>query len=227
MRIKTKNQMKKYILFIIILLGVLTSNAQTTNCECIIHDSKKAKADSVYTFSNGKSLAICGYREGNPNVFSEFYLNRCDLDSSIGFWDALRDCKVTLEDDTLIIREFKLIANSTNQDLIVNVWIVEKFYFEGNKLKMKTLINPDIKLYTKTETNKILERYELAKGELNEDKMLLANQLFVAMISGSNDAFKYFKNFEKKFSLADGYFKEELDDLENMYLLWLKYKLSK
>jgi hypothetical protein len=74
MRIKTKNQMKKYILFIIILLGVLTSNAQTTNCECIIHDSKKAKADSVYTFSNGKSLAICGYREGNPNVFSEFYL---------------------------------------------------------------------------------------------------------------------------------------------------------
>ncbi len=227
MRIKTKNQMKKYILFIIILFGVLTSNAQKTNCECIVHDAKKVKADSIYTFSNGKSIAICGYREGNPNIFSEFYLNRCDMDSSLGFWDALRDCKVTLENDTLIIREFKLIANSPNQDLIVNVWTIEKFYFEGNKLKMKTLINPDIKLYTKTETNKILERYELAKGELDEDKMLLANQLFVAMISGSNDAFKYFKNFEKKFSLADGYFKEELDDLENMYLVWLKYKLSK
>jgi hypothetical protein len=166
---KTKpdfKNMKKILLGIFLLFGVFYTKAQTKDCECIIHDSKKAKPDSIYTFSNGKSLAICGYREGNPNVFSEFYLNRRDLDSSIGFWDALRDCKVTLEDDTLIIREFKLIANSTNQDLIVNVWIVEKFYFEGNKLKMKTLINPDIKLYTKTETNKILERYELAKGEL-------------------------------------------------------------
>jgi hypothetical protein len=54
MKIKTENQMKKFILFIVILFGVLTSKAQTKDCECIIHNAKKAKADSVYTFSNGK-----------------------------------------------------------------------------------------------------------------------------------------------------------------------------
>ncbi len=227
MRIKTKNQMKKYILFIIILFGVLTSHAQTTNCECIIHDAKKVKADSIYTFSNGKSLAICGYREGNPNIFSEFYLNRCDMDSSLGFWDALRDCKVTLENDTLFIREFKLMANGGNREVLANIYTIEKFYFKQGELKRNLIINPELKMYNQESINLVIKKYESTKGEMSEDKIDLAYELFYATISGSKKASEYFKKFDKKFFIPSGAYLEEWQEIQEMLKLWNEYNSVK
>lgn len=227
MKIKTENQMKKFILFIVILFGVLTSKAQTKDCECIIHNAKKAKADSVYTFSNGKSLAICGYREGNPNVFSEFYLNRCDLDSSLGFWDALRDCKITLENDTLFIREFKLMANGGNREILANIYTIEKIYFKQGQLKRTLIINPELKMYNQENIDLVIKKYENTKGEMSEDKIDLAYELFYATISGSKKASEYFKQFDKKFFIQSGAYLEEWQDIQEMLLLWNKHNSTK
>ncbi len=227
MRIKTKNQMKKYILFLIVLFGVLTTQAQTTNCECIIHDAKKVKADSIYTFSNGKSIAICGYREGNPNIFSEFYLNRCDIDSSLGFWDALRDCKVTLENDTLFIREFKLMANGANREILVNIYTIEKFYFKQGELQRYLIINPELKMFNQENINLVIKKYESTKGEMSEDKIDLAYELFYATISGSKKASEFFKQFDKKFFFPSGAYLEEWQDIQEMLRLWNEYNSVK
>ncbi len=206
---------------------MLTLKAQTKKCECIVYGSKKVKADSIYTFSNGKSIAICGYREGNPNVFSEFYLNRCEMDSSLGFWDALRDCSVSLENDTLFIKEFKLMANGSNRKILANVYTIEKFYFKQDALQRTLIINPELKMYNQENIDLVLKKYESTKGEMSEDKIDLAYELFYATISGSKKAAEYFRKFDKKFFIPGGAYLEEWQDIQEMLKTWNLYNTSK
>ena len=52
--------------------------------------------------------------------------------------------------------------------------------------------------------------------------MVLCNKLFVAAISNSEKAKKYFMDFEIKFGALDGAFAEEYKDLKAKLALWNK-----
>src|SRR5690606_12811654 len=94
------------------------------------------------------------------------------------------------------------------------VWTIEKFFFSGNNIRRQIIINPHLPKYSKEQIDSILVEYETNDLEINENSMLLLNRLFVASISGSKTAHKYFYDFPNKIKLLDGAYSEEYNDLK-------------
>lgn len=82
------------------------------------------------------------------------------------------------------------------------------------------MVNRQIRKYTEDEIQTVLKTYETAKSGLDDNKMVIANKLFIATISGDKKARQYFKEFNNKFGILDGAFKEEYSDLTAMLELW-------
>ncbi len=82
------------------------------------------------------------------------------------------------------------------------------------------MVNTQIKKYSQDEIQSVLKTYETAKSGLADSKMEIANQLFIATISGNKKARQYFKEFKTKFGTLDGAFAEEYIDLTAMLELW-------
>jgi hypothetical protein len=82
------------------------------------------------------------------------------------------------------------------------------------------VVNRQIRKYNQDEIQTVLKVYETAKSGLDDNKMEIANKLFIATISGDKKARQYFKEFNNKFVTLDGAFKEEYSDLTVMLELW-------
>jgi hypothetical protein len=67
-----------------------------------------------------------------------------------------------------------------------------------------------------------LQEFEIRKKGHYKEKMDLANKLFIASISDSDKARKYFVEFKDKFEVhdGDGAYAEEYHDLKEMLNLW-------
>jgi hypothetical protein len=99
------------------------------NCKCAENDFTGTKADTVYKFSNGKIITLCGYRniENKPINFSEFVLSACRERTIIDFWDATKTCNLRQVKDTLIVEELINLPTEKNRIYTSNIWSIEKF----------------------------------------------------------------------------------------------------
>lgn len=184
------------------------------DCKCPENKFTSVKADTVFTLTNNRQIALCGYRN-NDNTFSEFILSDCDEKTVINFWDALTVCDVRTDNDTLMVKKIIQLPVGKQKAFEPIVWTIEKLYFDEGEIKRSLIINPEFPKYTTQETDLIIKEYETQKLEKNENSIKLAYYLFTAAISGSETAKQYFYEFPQKVKLPDGAYSEEYNDLKN------------
>ena len=217
--------MTRYYITIILTFLTLTSifgQTKKTSCDCPKTEYAGTKADTTFYLSNGKSFVLCGYKnpESKPTTFSEFILSVCGQDTIIDFWGAVLTCRLKVSKDTLFVDELQNLPTGKNFEDQETVWTTEKIYFSGKKVVKKLVVNRQIRKYNQDEIQTVLKVYETAKSGLDDNKMEIANKLFIATISGDKKARQYFKEFNNKFVTLDGAFKEEYSDLTVMLELW-------
>jgi len=103
-----------------------------------------------------------------------------------------------------------------------SVWTTDKIFFSGQKVVRKLVVNRQIRKYNQDEIQLVLNAYETAKTGLDDSKIEIANRLFIAAISGDNQARQYLKEFKNKFGTLDGAYAEAYNDLTVMLDLWDK-----
>ncbi|MEO6456471.1 MAG: hypothetical protein ABIN97_20510 [Ginsengibacter sp.] len=194
------------------------------SCHCPKTQFAGTKADTTFNLSNGKTIVLCGYKnpDSEPTTFSEFILAVCGQDTIIDFWSAVLTCRLKVHKDTLIVDQLENFPTGKNFKYKEIVWATEKIYFRGQKVVRKFIANRQIRKYNHDEIKAVLNTYETAKYGLDDNKMEIANKLFIATISGDKKARQYFKEFKNKFGTLDGAFAEEYSDLIAMLQLWDK-----
>jgi hypothetical protein len=210
-----------FITFTFLTLNLTYSQLNNENCECVKNTYTEEKVDTVFNFTNGKNI-VRNNESGLIN-YSEFVLYVCGEQEIIDFWVAQQTCNVNMKNDTLYVEELINLPNGKNFKLEKNVWGIEKYYFESDKLDKIYRINKDIKKYNNNEIDIVLKEFESKTKGLDDDMMELANKLFICAISGSKIAMQYFIDFETKFGILDGAFREEYSDLKAMLDGWNKY----
>lgn len=212
------------ILTILSILTFTAGFAQTkkVTCDCPKTLYAGTKADTTFYLSNGKAIVLCGYRNpgSKPINFSEFILAVCGQDTIIDFWSAVQTCRLKVNKDTLFVEQIENLPTGKDFQYQETVWTTEKIYFKGQYLKRELAVNRQITKYNQNEIKQALKSYETAKTGLDENKMKIANKLFIATISGSRTARQYFKEFGTKFGILDGASLEEYNDLISMLILW-------
>jgi hypothetical protein len=214
-------------IFGIIVFAQNYSKAQE-KCNCPKNGyTHKLSPDTIIDFSNNRKFSICGYKQflNNQIFYREFELTVCGEDTFVKYWHALQLCKVEFANDTLFIREVKNLPIDSGDSLYYSIWITDKYYFKNDKLFHFIRLNRDIPKYDSSQIKTVLKEYEgLTKG-IDDKKIILLRKLFVATISGSQTARKYFLGYEKKVGKLDGIYAEDYDDLKRMLISWEKKSL--
>lgn len=218
-------RMTRHFITIILTFLTLTSvfgQTKKTSCDYPKTQYTGTKADTTFFLSNGKTIVLCGYKnpESKPTTFSEFILSVCGQDTIIDFWGAVLTCRLKVHKDTLLVDQLQNLPTGTNFKFQETVWTTEKLYFSGQKIVRKLVVNRQIRKYNQDEIQSVLKTYEIAKYGLDDNKMEIANKLFIATISGDKKARQYFKEFRHKYGILDGAFAEEYSDLTAMLELW-------
>ena len=223
--------MKRMILtYTIILVNIIAAYGQPTKTGCNCPKNTMAatkegnKPDTTFSFSDNHKIILCGYKEveDNETYFSEFILQVCGQDSIIDFWGAIQTCRLSFNHDTLAVIEIKNLPTGIGRAYKLTDWGIEKIYFSNARPARSFVVNRSIRKYSKSEIRKTLKEFETAKTGLDDNKIELANRLFISAISGNKTARKYFKEFETKFGELDGAFAEEYHDLQAMLSLWIE-----
>ncbi len=191
---------------------------QTESCKCPLTQYSDVDADKLVTISK-QQIAICGYHNTNNNYFSEFVVAECGNDTIFNFWDALTIAKIEVKKDTLYIKEISSLPLGKNLEFIDFEWYINKLYYQNTKLKMMSSINTDIRKYSDDEIKNVLNEYNNADNKLNDSIMFTANKLFVAALSGSDEALQSFYSFREKYEL-DGAYSQEYKELAAMLKLY-------
>lgn len=204
------------------LLICNTVYGQTCDCPKTMYAG--TKADTIFHLSNGKTIVLCGWKNpnSNPITFSEFILSVCGQDTIIDFWGAVLTCRLKVNADTLFVEQIEKFPTGENFQRQETVWTREKIYFIGQKISRKVFVNKQIKKYNQDKIKLVLKEYETTPLGLDDNKMEIANKLFIATLSGDKTAKQYFKEFKNKFGVLDGAFAEEYKDLAAMLGLWEK-----
>ena len=214
---------------LIILLAFLSSamfygQPSAVSCNCPQNDYLKTKTDTIFYLSNGKMIALCGYKnlDTKPVTYSEFVLAECGKDKIISFWGALLECRLKVDKENLLITHLVNLPVGINFEYQDTEWKTQKLNFGRERIDSTLIVNRGIRKYTQDEIKSVLKSYKIkaAKRELNEDVMVIVNELFVAILSGNKTARKYFRSFPTEFGLLDGGWSEEYDDLVGMLLEW-------
>lgn len=217
--------MKKYLTVVFFCVSALGFSQSKSECFCPKSEGMPfQKADTIFSFSNNKKIALCGYKEiiDDKNYYSEFVISECGSDKIIESWDGNPVYLTRFSNDKLNIETLISLPLGTDYEYRDFVWSTETFYYNGNKLQSNFQINKGIKKYTQNQIQQVLKVFEKADAKWNDEAMVLCNKLFVAAISNSEKAKKYFMDFETKFGAPDGAFAEEYEDLKAKLVLWNK-----
>ena len=218
--------MKRILLitFTFLTLNLTHSQLNNKSCECVKNTYTNEKVDTVFHFTNGKNIVLCGFRNDENDIinYSEFALYMCGDKEIINFWDAIQTCNIELNNDTLYVEELVKLPNGKNFKFEDNIWQINKYYFSEGDLKMTSSINKKIKKYDNNEINIVIKEFESTKKGLDDNIMVLANKLLICSISENRIAKQYLNDLETKFGTLDGAYKEEYYDLKAMLENWNK-----
>jgi len=108
--------MRQLLTILFITVGHLAVG-QSKNCDCPKNYlSTSVKADKIFTFSNSKSMGLCGFinTDNKDTSYSEFILFQCGQTKMLNEWDATQTCKISKRKDTLIVQELYGLAIDKN-----------------------------------------------------------------------------------------------------------------
>lgn len=194
----------------------------TCNCPKTVYADTQAQA--TFHLANGKTIILCGDKNTRtkPVSFAEFVLFVCGQKKIIGFWESRRTCQLVVSKDTLLVNHIANLPVGKGFAYESTTWVVEKIYFSGIRVMRKVDLNRSYPRYSAAKIATVLKAFERAHSGLDDAKLTLADELFVATLSGSNQARGYLKKFETKFGVLDGYFGEDYYELMSMLQLWDK-----
>lgn len=209
------------IFLVVLVYSISFGQAKITNSVSPKTTLAGTKPDTTFNFSNGKSIDLCGYvNPGTPKTYSEFVLTVCGQDTIIDFWGAVKTCKIKVKNDTLFVENLYILPVGQSFKSKEIVWITDQIYFEGSKTARKKIINKAIPLYDKVKIESVLTEYKTSIPDVNERRMDILTKLFVATISGNNEARLSFNDFQTKFGTLDGEYSEQYIELKEMLLQW-------
>lgn len=205
--------------FWLLFLTSVTLLGENMSAQCLCAKSPYADDLSPVTqfkLSDGRYLELCGVRNLDPErfeaVYSGFVLSTCNGDSILAHWDASEDCVAEMHNDTLYVKTMEPLALGDDYELVPTPWLIERFWYKGNKLKHTERLNPDLR-YSTAQVNATLSKFAKTKWkqpgtyteEYSRKMMKLANRLLVAALSGSTLAEDDFRLFTKKYMLEGPY----------------------
>lgn len=223
----------KKLLAVLILVVTNFSYAQSQTCNCPPNEfgyPKAKKADTVFHLSNGRSIALCGYKDTikGRKFYSEFVLAACGEDHIIKFWGAVLDCQLYVHRDTLVVETLDSLPTGKNTQYKWTVWAIERVYFKNGKAVNDFQVNRRIPKYNEQEIQAALKEYEEAikvpvppgnPNNVNNVNMEIADKLFMSAISGSRQARSYLKTFRRHFGgLSGEYLEWWVDDMRKLKL---------
>ena len=218
--------MKTLLILSVLLILTLVLVAQKTDCNCPANTiTHNGKPDKVFKFSNGETLAICGYSEiqQKQKVLSEFLIYQCEKYKIIETWDATQICTIEKYHDTLIVEKFYNIANGKDMSLKWTKFYKKIFYWKQSQLSDTAFFINDLRKYSLIEINKALFQFKnLKKKYKSENILLVGDRLFWAYVSGNKIAGTYLEKLNEKFGPFNGEIAEEYNSLIATYKQYKK-----
>jgi hypothetical protein len=219
---------KQGLLTVLLVFIVCFSFAQSKHAECGCPKSTfdNTKADTIFRLSNGKTIALCGYRDKDiaeqdgKLFFSEFVLSVCGDNKIIKFWGAVEECQLRVVKDTLLVETMVNLPTGKNMAFKWTVWTIEHIYFVKGKPVKDFAVNRQIPKYNQQQMASALKQYEQAKKEISDANMEISDKLFISAISGSQKARSYLSAFKYRFGVLDGAYAEWYNDVMRMLKLW-------
>lgn len=225
------------LLLFLFVFNFSDTQAQDCNCPNDLGFSSPGKADTVFRLSNGKSIALCGYKDTQVaegrTYYSEFVLTVCGEKSAIKFWGATLECQLRVHSDTLLVETIDSLPTGKNMQYKWTVWTVERIFFRNGKATKDFRVNRQIPKYNEQQIQAVLNEYRKAIKKtvkpttVNNINMEIADRLFMSAISGSKQARAYLKDFDKHFGGLDGEYAEWYDDLIVKLKVWDSAVVSK
>lgn len=159
----------KVISLLLLLLFVFNfSDSQAQDCKCPndFGFSGSTKVDTVFRLSNGRSIALCGYKDTEAakgkTFYSEFALTTCGEKSAIKFWDATLECRLQVHKDTLLVQTMDSLPTGKNMQYKWTVWTVERIFFKNGKAARDLRVNKQIPKYNEQQIQAVLKEYQKA-----------------------------------------------------------------
>jgi hypothetical protein len=191
---------------------------QPCHCPATMYGTKMQR----YDLADGKSLAVCGYREKNKKdtIYDGFVLFQCGRKEILDEEDETSSCKIAQLNDTLILSEFYILPIGKNFEMVSLPFRIHKFFSRPSKIADTTYFRSDLPKYSTARINTVLRQYAHLTGKDNDSVNLVAHWLFWAYVSGSSQAEKYLRGMKSKFGPFDGAIAEEFEETWATYELW-------
>ncbi len=219
---------RKIFITVLLLISTFVSNSQISKkCECLKTPFETGKESEVFEFPKGKKIMLCGSintENGNTNYF-EFVLFMCGKKNVIDFWDASKVCEVTKVQDTLFVNQMVDLPVGKNFEMEQTIWKVDKLFFVGDQLSIKSTVNKDVSTYNDKQIAGLIKTYQSTKPvsvSTDDKKIELASKLFMGAISGDENCRKYFKAFKTDYKIVNTPVEEAYNDLMSKLETWDK-----
>ena len=196
------NYMKKLLILSLILFS---SFLRSQECHCTEYQFEMFKVPpmDIFEFSNGEKMRVCpasryNFDGDNENYFKDFHIENCN-DEQLFLGKDHTFYKLTFVQDTLIVRELISLPVGKNRKIAIVDKLQLRIYFEGNKVA-KSYREIPIRKYNPSEITLTLKEYKKALKKKHKDLQYLFTCLFVAGMSGSEEAKENFIDFPKTFT---------------------------
>ena len=200
--------------------------AQTQQSESSESWSDSA-VDSLFVFSNGKSICLNGWMEieDGKQLFTDFALKDCDTGEILGGVTSvlgLGGGHLLFSNDTLWVNQLELLAMGENLEFVKFPWKIKAYYLEDEGFGYTERLYENFR-YDQQTIESVLKEYETTELRTQQEGweyvefvlMPLANKLLIAAISGSQKAEVYFKEFDTRVK-PDGIYASWYIIMENM-----------
>ena len=206
--------------------SLIISNQTMTSCSCSdgIGSKNGDQPNIIYKFSNGKSVAVCGFVEKITEEFtvSEFNVFDCSTGKSLTECDATQICKIVEGKDTLLIEEYKSLP------------VLQDFKWKLIKISDQLVTSDSTNIYVSRKmqnvakfsidektSNQFLKSLKSGKGfDANWEREI--GFLEALSIQGNHKAWKILKNYESfKGKETDGAIAEAWKDAVST-VQWLR-----
>jgi hypothetical protein len=216
--------------YLAVIVLVLFTSCRSINTTCDSSDlaffesrySGVTQAETTFTFSCGRSIAVVGYIEdlNDSNGISEYALIECITHKTVGAWSAGELCHLSFGSDSLKVQQLEYLPIGESFAFKLVPWKIFTFYCDDERIESNDRFNPLIH-YTQKEIESTLALYDTCskrytEGKSNigeiEDTLNLSGRLFVSSVSGSVQARKLLQEYRMVFDL-DGAYREYYDRL--------------
>lgn len=201
-----------------------TCNLHSQNtCQCAGNTvSRTMEPDTVFTFMNQKKYYVCGTFDvyESDSLYTEFVVGICGDSIPTAVWDAMDNCKISKDNDTVVVSEMHFLPVYAAK---APIWIatkVNKYYYTENTFNDVAVFNPQFIYYDSLEIDRVISEAKKPVQKEQEYLFLLSKKLLVAAISGSTEANELLMKMPARYGLPDGEFGIGWEEIIKIYNSW-------